>query len=140
MRKHREQRVAQAEVEQLLEEAAATLGGTLARRWTSGVVPGWARVNELAHADWDSLVGLAYGTKPARRSAWDGAVGFLAAELVSAAGSPACLLPLQSAALIPLELDMLAGGPAPATPTELVQLVRDRIAQTRDRRRHPTTG
>jgi hypothetical protein len=39
MRKHREQRVAQAELDQLLEDAAATLGGTLARRWTSGVVP-----------------------------------------------------------------------------------------------------
>jgi len=98
------------------------------------------RVNQLAHADWDNMAGLADGPDLGRRSAWDGAVGFLAAELVSAAGSPAGLAQLQSSALIPLELDMLAGGPTPATPIELVHVVRDRIARARARRTHPSTS
>jgi hypothetical protein len=112
----------------------------LLQRWGSGDVPGWVRVNELAHADWDDLAGLADGTRVLRRSAWDGAVGFLAVEMVSAAGSPSVLAQLLSSALVPLELDMLAGGPTPGTPIVLVQIVRDRMARARDRRTHPRTS
>jgi hypothetical protein len=105
-----------------------------------GDVPAWARINELAHADWDHLAGVADRTESTRRSAWDGAIRFLAAELLSAAASPAGLLQLQRSGLIPLELDMLTGGPTLATPTELVQVVRHQLAKARSRRTHPSAS
>ena len=95
MRRRRDERAVQSEVEQLVEEVAATLSGCLVQRWASAEIPGWVRVNQLAHADWDNLAGLAEGTPRVRRSAWDGAVGFLAAELVSTARSPSGLSQLQ---------------------------------------------
>ena len=47
MTKRREQRAVQVEVDRLLEEVHATLGGTLAHRWSSGLIPGWARSTRL---------------------------------------------------------------------------------------------
>jgi len=140
MRRRRGERALQFEVEELVKDVAAMLSGRVAQRWDSGDVPGWGWVNELAHADWETLAALADGTPLVRRSAWDGAVRFLAAEVVSAARSPSGLSQLQSSALIPLELDMLAGGRTPATPIELVQLVRDGIARAQGRRTHPSTS
>jgi hypothetical protein len=62
MRSRREERALQFEVEQLVEDVSATLSGRLVQRWASGDVPGWVRINQLAHADWDNLAGLADGT------------------------------------------------------------------------------
>jgi hypothetical protein len=131
----------QVGVGDVLEEAAAILNGRMVQRYGPGeTAPGWARLNELAHADWDDLTRLADPTGPTSVTAWDGAVKYLAAELISAAGSPAGLRELQRSRLIPLELNMLALEPRAVTPTELVQVVRHELAQERARRSHPSTG
>jgi hypothetical protein len=142
MSRRREERVLQVGAGYVLEEAAAILNGRMVHRYGPGeTVPSWARINELAHADWDDLTHLCDPTAPTSRSAWDGAARYLAAELVSAAGSPAGLRELQRSSLVPLELDMLADrGPTAATPTELVQLVRHELARDRARRSHPSAG
>jgi len=140
MRIGRKERAVRAEVDRLVEEAGAMLAGQLCQRCDPGEASACVRVNELAHADWDRLTGIADGRDPLRRSAWDGATRFLAAEMVSVAGHPEGLLRLQRSCLIPLELDMLAGGPTPASPTQLVQVVRDRLARSRRRPTHPSAS
>jgi hypothetical protein len=142
MSRRRRERAIQAGAGHALEEATAVLNGRMVHRYGPGEsVPAWARINELAHADWDDLTHLCDPTTPTSRSAWDGAVRYLAAEVVSAAGSPAGLRELQRSRLIPLELDMLAArGQTAATPTEFVQLVRHELSRQRARRSHPSAG
>ena len=58
----------------------------------------------------------------------------LAGELLSAAGTEQALVELQREELVPLELDLLAvGSPTPATPGELVSLVRPPLSRARRR-------
>jgi len=83
MRIGRKERAVRAEVDRLVEEAGAMLAGQLCQRCDPGEASACVRVNELAHADWDRLTGIADGRDPLRRSAWDGATRFLAAEMVS---------------------------------------------------------
>jgi len=142
MSRRREERAAQVAAGDVLDEAAALLGGRMVHRYEPGeTVPGWAWVNELAHAGWDELTRLADPTGPTSGSSWEGAVEYLAAEVASAAGSPAGLRELQRSRLVPLELDLLAANDRMvATPTELVQLVRYELTRQRERRSHQSTG
>jgi len=73
MRIGRKERAVRVEVDRLVEEAAAMLAGQLGQRCDSGEATACVRVNELAHADWVRLTGLAEGRDPLRRSDWDGA-------------------------------------------------------------------
>ena len=139
MRRRRGERAVSLEADQLVGAAAAILNGRTVRRYVRGEEPPvWVRVNQLAHADWDDLAELTDQSRPTRRKAWDGAIGFLAAELLLASRDPGGLVQVQRSALIPLELDLLTGRPATMTPTELVQAVRTRLAWVQARRTHPS--
>lgn len=106
-------------------------------------VPVWAWLNVLAHGSEDDLTALAASDPPARgsqgASAWRGALGFLAQELMSQATRRGCSLgDLQRSTLVPLELDFAGGrgrGSASTSgePSKLVSSVLSALA------RHPTT-
>ncbi len=133
----REERAIRDEAEELAAETEAMLSGRLADRWSGDRAPGWVWLNTLAHADWAGLTDIADGSLRGQRSAWDGALMFLAGELLASAGSPGALRDLQRTELVPLELELLAGAtPPPATPGGLVSLVRDQLARARSHRSH----
>jgi len=141
MRRRREDRAVQAELDPVVNDAAALLSGRMAGCWGPGdAIPAWVRINVLAHGDWDQLRSLVDQGGFARGSGWDAALGFLAAELVIVAGDPEGLLTLQRSTLIPLELDMLAREPTYVTPVELVQRVRHELARAQARRAHPSAS
>lgn len=116
-----------------LREAQAVLCGR-AVEWfeeQNTRIPGWAWVNQLAHATPVRLRQLVTIGHYGHPSSWDCALGASAAELVTAGGSPAGILRLQREALVPLELDLLGGrAAAPAKPSQLTVMVR-RIIQQR---------
>jgi hypothetical protein len=88
---------------------------------------GWTCVAVLGHASWERLHALA-GAGAGPDGSWEGALTFLAAELLTCAGTPDQLVEVQRAALVPLELDVLAGVvPNPVTPAKLVAVVRLRL-------------
>lgn len=135
----RGERAIRHEVDDLAAELAATLDGRiLERRRGLGDVPAWEWVNVLAHSDWQRLSTLAAGSNSSGRSGWDGAIRFLADEMLTTAGSTAGLLRLQRARLIPLELEMLAGLHPNPTPVALVGLVCREINRERARNAHPS--
>jgi len=73
-------------------------------------VPAWAWLNELAHGSHDDITALTV-SEPRRAlwntNAWEGAVAFLAQELVSQAPRRGrTLSELQRSTLIPLELEL----------------------------------
>ena len=119
--------------ERALREAQAILSGR-AIEWFEEQhtrVPAWAWVNQLAHATPVRLRQLVTIGHYAHPSSWDCALGASAAEVVTAGASPAGILRLQREALLPLELDLLAGTAAPpAKPSQLTVLIR-RILQQR---------
>lgn len=87
-------------------------------------VPAWAHVNLLAHGSYDDLLRAAARGRQVHPSTWEFAVGGLAQDLVRLDLNGAELHDLQEAALIPLELELLARRqPEPATPAALTMLV-----------------
>ncbi len=135
----REERAIREEAEQLAAEAEAMLSGRLAERSGNERAPGWVWLNTLAHSDWNDLADVV-DARRAQRTAWDGAVMFLAGEILSAAGSPDGLLELQRNQLVPLELELLSGAMTPpSTPAGLVSIVRSELARVRSRHAHPST-
>lgn len=126
-------------MDRLVDEAAAVLEGRVSQTSLyGGAVPRWARLNQLAHGTWQDLGQFA--AEPQGPGApWDGAVSFLAGEIRAHTGSPEVLLDFQRQALIPLELEILAGRASPAdSPIELVSTVRAELA--RFCRREPRTS
>lgn len=113
---------------QVVSEAAATVQGTITDTFGDGwPLPPWAWLNKLAHASWTDLGQLAQ-SRPRRARGWEGAITFLAGELLSYARTPDRLLQVQRTGLIPLELDLLGRQlPPPATPLELVSMVRNEL-------------
>lgn len=113
---------------QVVSEAAATVEGTITDTFgESWPLPPWAWLNKLAHGSWADLGQLAQG-RPRRGRGWEGAVTFLAGELLSYARTPDRLLQVQRIGLIPLELDLLGRQfPPPASPLELVSMVRNEL-------------
>ena len=135
----RDERAIRNEADDLAAELEATLDGRLIeRRRGLGDVPEWEWVNVLAHSDWERLSRLAAGGDPSSRSVWDGAIMFLAGEMLTTAGSPAGLLRLQRVRLIPLELEMLSGLHPSPTPVALVGLVCRELNRERARNAHPS--
>jgi hypothetical protein len=114
-----------------LSEATAMLDGRLRTPGRESLdTPPWVWINELAHASWNDLVRLA--NRRGRGTAWEGAMSYLARELHTQAGTADGLLGLQRHALIPLELELLAGQtPPPATPLELTAIVHAEIDRLR---------
>jgi len=116
--------VSSARLDRVLAEAIAVIEGTV----VDSVVCGWppppgAWVNKLAHADWDEICALS--NKHHRPGwVWERATSFLAAEMRTVADTPAALLDLQSGALIPLELEILAHRvEPPESPADLIEMV-----------------
>lgn len=135
----RDERAIRNEADDLTAELEATLDGRLIeRRRGVGDVPEWEWVNVLAHSGWDRLLTLAAGGGSSSRSVWDGAIMFLAGEMLTTAGSRAGLLRLQRARLIPLELEMLSGLHPSPTPVALVGLVCRELNRERARTAHPS--
>jgi len=124
----------------VVADAVATVTGRhLTGRWPTDPAPGWTWLNTLAHAETAHLSALADDLAAAQRSGWDGAMMFLANEVVSMAADSEELIALQRRVLIPLELDVLGGAvPAPASPAALVALVRARLDGARRRPDHLT--
>lgn len=90
----------------------------------------WGAVNRLAHstfADYQRLVALRNDAHP---GSWTATAGYLAVEVLGAAGDPGELLALQREVLVPLELRLLAGQVTAPTPARLAALV------TRDLKGH----
>ena len=115
------------DVDAVLAEAEALLTGRLAATDAADdrATSSWAWVNCLAHASVDDLVGLAEPRRPAHPAGWAGAVSYLAHEVLTAGRTAEGVVAIQRAALVPLELDLLAGvTPTPATPGQLVTMVR----------------
>jgi hypothetical protein len=138
----REERAIRCEAEDLVADAEAMLHGRVMNRpcWDHRLL-GWVSVNTLAHGDWPSLSQLADGKLASRNPAWDASLAFLAAELLAGAETPEGLVVTQRAQLIPLELNMLAGGLAvPWTASDLVKLVLPHIDGSATRRRRPDAG
>lgn len=133
----RNRRALRLGVDRVTAEAEAIVRGRVVERGQAGEIPTWVRLNELGHGDWEHITTLAAGADGSPVRSWDGAVRFLAGELVNLARDPASLVKLQRSAVIPLELALLSGDPEPPTPTELVQLVRTRVAQARHGRTLP---
>ena len=116
----------------VVAEATALLEGRLADSTVAGWPrPSWVWVNRLAHGSWDELCDLSQKRHRWVRI-WEGATTVLAAEMISYAGTPDGLLALQRGALIPLELDILAGRvDPPVAPLHLVAMVRAEIDRFR---------
>jgi hypothetical protein len=100
-----------------LERSAATVV-TEAERLVDGssfdeqvarhrVVPAWAVVGALAHADRSRLVALEEGRTPGPSRRWSAVLSYLAAEVARCATSDVELSRIQRQVLIPLELDLL---------------------------------
>lgn len=142
----RSDRVIRDEGRYLVAQAEAMLDGCLIDRYRrQNTVPAWLWLNALAHSRWSRLADIAAGNRRNPRPGWDGALSFLASEVLIAAGSSEGLEALQRARLVPLELRLLGAARAPEAPAELVHLVRREIG--RDRRRparpssdHPSMG
>lgn len=91
-------------------------------------VPVWAWSNLLAHGTEDDLRQAGHPSSLGSRSdssmRWRQARAFLCGEVLAAARRGAGLQPLQSAVLVPLELQLSSGsGRTVATPEELVDVV-----------------
>ena len=95
------------------------------------VPPGWVWVNQLAHADFERLVGIANRVDLRWCSRWDDACAYLAAELLARGHGPRRVAALQRV-LIRIELDLLDGAISPIeTPGELVELIYPALANSR---------
>ena len=131
-----------AEAAGIIADGAAMLAGRAVDSCPAGMtIPGWVRVNQLAHAGWADLACLADSPPGRDCSGWNGAIMFLAEELRITAGTPEGLRALQQEALIPLELDLLDGRTcAPRSPMELVDMIRTELARVRRRRVHLSAG
>jgi hypothetical protein len=98
----------------ILEECEAFLDGSWIEHEAArgGPAPSWAWVAVLAHSDAERLTRLACDDRvhvPADRRPWWDAVAFLAGEILDTArGLSWSPEQLQRAALIPLELELLA--------------------------------
>src|SRR5579871_708963 len=91
--------------EAVVAEAQATVTGHLLERHAeSQDLPPWVLVNTLAHGDWQSLSRLAEGAVPGHDRLRAATVTFLAAETLNAGATPAGLVDVQRAYLVPLEL------------------------------------
>lgn len=126
------------DAEEVVAEAQALLAGRLAACYDAkhDPVPGWAWVNCLAHASIEDLNELAEGTRIFPPSGWAGASSFLAHELITGR-TPEGVAGFQRAALIPLELDLLAShNSSPASPSQLVRLVQALDEHQRQQRSH----
>ncbi|MGH9104099.1 MAG: hypothetical protein ACRDYD_14125 [Acidimicrobiales bacterium] len=115
------------------EECETFLSGTY-EAWLEQAgrqVPGWARLNELAHGQREAVKDLAErGHRPVRGiPTWRHALGVLAAEALELAGDePENLRRLQLGVLMPLELQLAArSNDLVVTPTVLVELARSRM-------------
>jgi hypothetical protein len=101
-------------------------------------VPAEVQLGVLAHADIGRLRSLGrYRRRGSVRRAWGAEVAGLAGELARLAGSSQGLLELQAEALIPLELDVLAGRRTVADRSDLIDAIRQRISAWADGGRPP---
>ncbi len=129
-----EQQDMAGQVNRVLSEARAIVEGTVVNRWVCGCPQppdGW--LNKLAHADWAEICALSKKRyRPIR--VWEGATSFLAAEMRAFADTPEALLGLQRGALIPLELEVLAGrAEKPESPLDLIEMVTTETDKFRSR-------
>lgn len=93
-------------------------------------VPAWAHINLLAHGSYEDLAQMAARAGHGHPSTWDCAVSDLARDLVRLDLNGTALGDLQEAALIPLELELLARHQSePITPAQLTTLVRGALDQ-----------
>jgi hypothetical protein len=101
-------------------------------------VPAWAYLNALAHSQADQLTTLTTAPLFLRPGGWDAVVAYLATELLTIAhGRPDQISVIQRAALVPLELGLLAGEvPEPEIPGQLAELVIDALHRGPSRDRH----
>jgi hypothetical protein len=114
----------------VVKEARAVLDGT-ARNTTyllSQRLPTWVYVNQLAHADRATLVGLVKGVSVFHPATLDYACAQLAAELLALASGGRALADVQRA-LVPLELDLLGDAYSPGlSPATLMTLASRALA------------
>ncbi len=110
----------------LADEAEAFLNGTLLAHMASigRAAPGWAWVNPLAHGTRPEIVALARpaakGSPVAGRDAWEGALAFLARELLTLTAGDLSLAEVQRTVLVPLELELAARRGRPLNRDEIV--------------------
>lgn len=122
----------------LTRETEAFLTGRLVQKWHDEwlTVPNWGWLTVLAHGGIAEIAALTdAGTywSPSER-AWGPALGFLAGEILTRAGTEEALQELQRSALIPLELQALrVDGGAGLDPSQLVRNVLAAVADV-----HPT--
>ena len=99
-----------------VDETESFLSGTFAQemRARGDAVPGWARLNVLAHGDLATIEGLRQSsgaTAPAyvdEDDAWSSAVRVLATELAALVeGDAGLLMRIQRSVLVPLELRLI---------------------------------
>jgi hypothetical protein len=101
-------------------------------------VPGWARVNTLAHSDPEKLTGLNTTHADLGANGWDAVVSYLATEILCIGHRQAEEVALiQRTVLVPLELALLAGIlPEPRDPAQLATLVINALQQAPIRDMH----
>jgi hypothetical protein len=113
----------------VVSEARALLDGTVrAQRYPAWRrPPAWVYLNELAHADAETLARLAESRGKVHPATFEYASAFLAAEILARANETGSLLDIQRS-LVPLELDLLAAYPAPTTAASFVALALHALA------------
>lgn len=112
------------EVADLVTEAQWLLAGHSAVGYAASgeEAPVWSLVGVLAHRGYRDLERLSIAD-PYYTGPWTAVLVTLAAELMDQTATPAELFQVQRDTLVPLELDILAGGLDPSTPEELEDLV-----------------
>ena len=132
--------------EHLVEECEAFLSGRFAQLGSKHQpVEPWAQLNKVAHAQPEELRALAASTGSwyrvgawlggHRSRRWQRAVSEIASDLLSlSGGSPRALRRLQVHALVPLELELAAGGYRyRVTPEAMVMRARAALCRSRGR-------
>ena len=101
-----------------------------------GQVPVVAQLGVLAHADLGRLADLGRNSRPeAVRRAWGTEMARLANELAALAATSDWLAALQRGVLVPLELDVLAGGADVSTRAGVISQLRNQLPLPGPRRR-----
>ena len=86
--------------------------------------PAWALISVLAHSSRRRLLRISDAGLTEHPGSWAATLGSLARDLLTATSGRHELIEVQRQALVPMELQLLAGAmPAPATPSRLRGLV-----------------
>jgi hypothetical protein len=118
--------------EPVVSEAAALVEGRAAQEMTdSEVIPRWAWLNALAHGTSEQLEGLVDPTRNPTGDVWADAVAAIAAMLIGAGTERTGHI--QTALLVPWELEAMARSDWPVRPDLLIDAVEHCVHPNRGR-------